>query len=93
MLQVLFVSISALFILFVLFGVIGPKWLRIRMRKFNTWAEKEGALLFPLDPYKPLGEALKESLKNPIPPIKGRFIGWIILFLSLFFVIWSLVAK
>jgi hypothetical protein len=57
---------AVLFVLF-FFGLIGPKWLKNRIRKFNTWAEKDGAVFFPIDPYKPIGIAVREGLRNSFP--------------------------
>ena len=92
----LLLGFCSLLIIFLLtfFGLIGPRKLREKMRKFNTWYYRDSALLFPLDPYKPIEEALKESAENFLPT-KERMrnslkIVWIIITITLIGIVASI---
>ena len=49
--QILIVVFVGILLTLVLFGLIGPNWLRKRMRKFNIWGENPTGM-FPIDPYE-----------------------------------------
>lgn len=65
----------------VYYGLIGPKWLREPMRRFTKWEFYGTSLFFPLDPYKPLPQALREGVRNFFPT-RERAKQW--LFFGLF---------
>ncbi len=62
-------------LLLVVSGIGGPRSLRDRMRKLTTRYYKDASLFFPIDPYKPLPEALREGWKNFLPT-KERVRNW-----------------
>jgi len=53
-------------------GLIGPKWLKEKMRRQVLWSWRDASLFMPMDPYKPIGQALKEGIDN-FNPTKERF--------------------
>jgi len=82
----LFFTVLILFaVILLLFGLIGPSWLRNLVRRFHTFFEKDAVILFPIDPYKPLPDAVKEGMEN-FWPTKERFRKFLLmvaLFLSI----------
>lgn len=54
----------------VVFGLLGPKPLREVFRRLNRWLSRDAALFGPIDPYKPLPLAFRESLQNFWPTRK-----------------------
>ena len=66
-----FLTITSLLFLLLFFGIVGPNWLKVRMRRLNKWLSMQATLFFPVNPYKSLPEALKQGLKE-FWPTKGR---------------------
>ena len=62
-LLLLFGATGALIVLMVA-GIIGPKWLKNRMRRLIRWYWGPASLIMPMDPYKPVGEALNEKASD-----------------------------
>jgi len=42
-------------------GLIGPKWLKDKARRQIRWQWGPSSPLLPMDPYKPIGEALSQK--------------------------------
>lgn len=61
------IAVILILIILLFSGLIGPKWLRNIMRRFNTFLNKDAAIFFPLDPYKSLPEGVQNLL-----PIQQR---------------------
>lgn len=90
--QNILIIVGLIIFLLLFYGFIGPKWLKVRMRKFNTWAYKDGAVLFAHDPYKPIGPAMKEALNNAWPSNRHkRRVAYFVLALTAFVLIGLLV--
>lgn len=64
--MLLFIITAVIFIAVILLalGMIGPEWLKQKMRRQVRWNLYDASPFFPLDPYKPATEALKEGAKN-----------------------------
>lgn len=83
----LFWAVGVLIIL-LLAGLIGPQWLKERMRRQVRWFWRDASVFMPTDPYKRPGEALKEGLHNFWPTkerLRNNFIiafGQIFMFLG-----------
>src|SRR6266446_2537033 len=67
MAQLLTIAITLILILLLSTGLIGPARLRHFVRKVNTWYWRDGQVFFPIDPYKPLGQALRDGWRNFLP--------------------------
>jgi len=78
MLELFGIAILATLFLLAAFGLIGPKPLRDRVRRVNTWLFKDAELFLPIDPYKPLPEALREGAAH-FWPTKERVRNWLLL--------------
>ena len=86
--DILFISAVAIlstFILLFLTGLVGPKSVRRLMRDLNRWWYKDSPLFFPMDPYEPISQAVKEGLKN-FWPTKRRLQNSFLLMALLLFV-------
>ena len=88
-----------LFFLLVFYGLIGPERLRRIMQKVDRWLFYDSSLFFPIDPYKPLSAALKESAKEALPTRK-RFrnwlflqLGWVVIFAIVMIIAFISVAR
>lgn len=66
-LAVIVIGGGGILLVFFLFGDIGPQWLRDRMRRMTKWLSYDARPFFPIDPYKPFPDALKESVDNALP--------------------------
>ncbi|SRR6266481_1991428 len=66
MLSVLILVFASALLLFSLlvFGAIGPCWLKRALRCFNRWYFNDTAPFTPIDPYKPLGTEIKQRIKH-----------------------------
>ena len=65
----------------ILYGIIGPKSLRSRMKRLLNFFDRDSTLFFPYDHTKPSKEALNEMVKHPWPTRArvqkaSRLIGW-----------------
>src|SRR6266478_3069376 len=67
MAQLLTIAITLILILLLSTGSIGPTRLRRFTRKVNTWFFHDAQLFFPIDPYKPLNEAVRDGWKQFAP--------------------------
>lgn len=70
-------AFGLIIIILVLFGLIGPQWVKNLMRRYQRWYHGEGQVFLPMDPYKPLGPALKEAWTNRWPEREQRFFPWL----------------
>jgi hypothetical protein len=49
----------------------GPQWWKTLMHRYERWAFGDAAPIMPIDPYKPISQALNES-SDHFPPAKKR---------------------
>jgi hypothetical protein len=88
---VLLAWIACVFIVLLVAGLIGPKWLKERMRRQVRWSWRDASLFMPMDPYKPGGDALKEGIDN-FYPTKERVRNFLHFEIGKFLLLFGLVA-
>jgi hypothetical protein len=71
LLFVLGAAIAGVFLVLLLFGEIGPQWWKTLMHRYQRWNFGDASPILPIDPYKPISEALSES-PDKFPPVKER---------------------
>ena len=62
MIQLIFIGIAGIVFLLFFLGLIGPQWLKTKMRKFNRWAERD--TIFKVNPYQPISNSAKKDEKK-----------------------------
>ena|SRR6266513_2273284 len=86
----LFWAVGVLIIL-LLAGLIGPLWLKEKMRRQVRWYWRDASPFMPMDPYKPPSEALKEGFNN-FWPTKQRIRNNLLIALGQFLMFFGILA-
>mgnify|MGYP001611206502 FL=1 len=65
--RVLLVLLVGITLILNQYGLIGPRWLRDRMRRLIKWESRDASLFFATDPYQSPKEAIKEGIHKFFP--------------------------
>jgi hypothetical protein len=75
------VAVVGILLVLLIYGEIGPRWLRNLMRRYQKWNWTDAAPVLPIDPYKPASEIFDEkesSIPLPQKRVKNALLQWAI---------------